>query len=66
MRINIDIDDQLINRVLELTGLPTKEAVVGAGLELLIRMQEQASVRELFDTTPIDNDLKTSRRGRRF
>jgi Arc/MetJ family transcription regulator len=35
MRTNIEIDDQLMARALQLSGLPTKKAAVERGLELL-------------------------------
>ena len=65
MRTNIDIDDRLIARALKLTGLPTKRAAVEAGLRLLIRLNEQASVRDLFGKVPLDLNLDASRQGRR-
>jgi Arc/MetJ family transcription regulator len=36
MRTNIEIDDQLMTRAMELTGLRTKRAVVDAALRALI------------------------------
>ncbi len=37
MRTNIEIDDQLLQDALELSGLKTKRAAVEAGLRLLIQ-----------------------------
>lgn len=65
MRTNIDIDDQLMSRALKLSGLPSKRAAVEAGLRLLIRLGEQASVRDLFGKIPLDLNLDRSRHGRR-
>lgn len=64
MRTNIDIDDTLLDQALELSGLPTKRAVVEEGLRLLIRLRRQGLVRDLFGKIPVDDDLDRSRRGR--
>lgn len=47
MRTNIVIDDQLIEQAMKATGLPTKKAVVEAGLQLLIQVKAQTGVRRL-------------------
>jgi Arc/MetJ family transcription regulator len=41
MRTNIEIDDQLMDEALKLTGLPTKRALVEEGLRLLVRLRKQ-------------------------
>jgi Arc/MetJ family transcription regulator len=66
VRTNIEIDDELIERALKISGLPTKRAVVEEALRLLIKMRGQASVRELFGKIPLDNNLEESRQGRNF
>ena len=47
MRTNIVIDDELIEQAMKVTGLPTKKAVVEAGLQLLIQVKAQTKVRRL-------------------
>lgn len=47
MRTNIVIDDDLIEQAMKATGLPTKKAVVEAGLQLLIQVKAQTGVRRL-------------------
>jgi Arc/MetJ family transcription regulator len=47
MRTNIVIDDQLMEQAMKVTGLPSKRAVVEAGLQLLIQVKDQAGVRRL-------------------
>ena len=47
MRTNIVIDDELMAKALKATGLTTKKEVVEQGLKLLIRRQEQQSIRDL-------------------
>jgi len=66
MRTNIDIDEEIMDRALKVSGLPTKKAAVEAGLRWLIRMSEQAGVRAMFGRIPLDVDLNRSRQGRRL
>jgi Arc/MetJ family transcription regulator len=47
MRTNIEIDDELMERALKASGLPTKRAVVEAALLLLIQVKAQSGVRKL-------------------
>jgi Arc/MetJ family transcription regulator len=41
MRTNIEIDDDLMDEALKLTGLPTKRAVVEEGLRLMVQVRKQ-------------------------
>jgi Arc/MetJ family transcription regulator len=41
MRTNIEIDDELMDEALKLTGLPSKRAVVEEGLRLMVRLRKQ-------------------------
>ena len=45
MRTNIVIDDELMSRVLKLTGIKTKREAVEAGLKTLLRLKTQESIR---------------------
>lgn len=47
MRTNIEIDDNLLDEALRLTGLKTKRAVVEQGLRTLIRLGRQRKVLDL-------------------
>lgn len=64
MRTNIVIDDELIERAMQLTGLPTKKATVEAGLKLLVEVKGQAGVRRLRGRVKWEGDLGESRSGR--
>jgi len=44
MRTNIEIDDALIERALDATGLKTKRAAVEERLRALIRLHEQRDI----------------------
>jgi len=47
MRTNIVLDDDLIQRARQLTGIKTKREVVQEALRTLIQLREQAGVRRL-------------------
>ncbi|MDJ0901836.1 MAG: type II toxin-antitoxin system VapB family antitoxin [Xenococcus sp. MO_188.B8] len=57
MRTNIVIDDELMAKALKATGLTTKKEVVEQGLKLLIRRQEQQSIRDLKGKLRWEGDL---------
>ena len=58
MRTNIVIDDKLMEEALRQTGLPTKRAVVEAGLKLLIRVKSQGDIRKLRGKVQWEGDLE--------
>ena len=64
MRTNIVIDDELLERALELSGLKTKRAVVEKGLETLIQQLEQTKIRELYGKLTWEGDLNIMREDR--
>ena len=64
VRTNIVIDDELMERAKELTGLPTKRAVVDEALRTLVRLGEQGEVRSLRGALAWEGDLDELR-GRR-
>jgi Arc/MetJ family transcription regulator len=47
MRTNIVLDDDLIQRARQLTGIKTKREVVQEALRILIQLREQTAVRKL-------------------
>lgn len=57
MRTNIVIDDKLMNDALKLTGLRTKKEVVEFGLQTLIRLKKQESIRRYRGKLPWEGDL---------
>lgn len=63
-RTNIVLDDELIERAKELTGLTTKRAVVEAALQTLVRLREQEGVRALRGRLRWEGDLEQLRRSR--
>ncbi len=64
MRTNIVIDDELMAKAMQATGLPTKKAVVEAGLQMLIQVQAQTGVRRLRGKVAWEGNLDELRSGR--
>ncbi len=64
MRTNIVIDDELMTKAIDVTGLPTKRAVVEAGLELLIKVNAQKGIRRLRGRVRCESDLEEMRGSR--
>lgn len=61
MRTNIVLDDELIERALQVTGLKTRREVVHEALRTLIRIHEQAEVRALRGKLQWEGDLHDQR-----
>jgi Arc/MetJ family transcription regulator len=62
MRTNIVIDDELMRRALELSGLKTKKEVVETGLRLLVRIKQQESIRRARGKLKWEGNLDQMRR----
>jgi Arc/MetJ family transcription regulator len=62
MRTNIEIDDDLMDEALKLTGLPTKRAVVEEGLRLMVRLRKQARTLKALRGLGWEGDLDEMRR----
>jgi Arc/MetJ family transcription regulator len=57
----IEIDDELMAKALELTGLRTKRAVVDAALRELVEHRSRQKLREAFGKYPWEGDLDRMR-----
>ena len=64
MRINIEIDDQLLAEAMATTGHTTKRATVEAALRTLIRLRRQAVAMERLKGIGWEGDLDAMREGR--
>ncbi|GBC97253.1 hypothetical protein HRbin16_03074 [bacterium HR16] len=64
MRTNIELDDELLERARQLTGLRTKRAVVHEALRTLVQLHEQATVRTLRGKLKWEGDLHQQRLSR--
>jgi len=62
MRTTIVIDDDLMARALEISGLKTKREAVEEGLKLLIRISAQRKILELRGKIHWEGDLDEMRR----
>jgi hypothetical protein len=64
MRTNVVLDDELIElieRARQLTGLKTKREVIHEALRVLIRLHEQAEIRNLRGKLKWEGDLHEQR-----
>jgi Arc/MetJ family transcription regulator len=64
MRTNIVLNDELIRKAQQLTGIKTKRAVIHEALVTLIQLKEQAQIRNLRGKLAWEGDLNESRQER--
>lgn len=64
MRTNIEIDDKLMADAQRATGAHTKKATVEEALRTVVRLSDQARLRELRGTIAWEGDLDAMRRER--
>lgn len=65
MRTNIDIDDELLKKATEVTGLKTKKAVVDEALRRIVRCARQVeAIKGLEGAADWEGDLNKMRRGK--
>lgn len=62
MRTNIVIDDQLMQKILRATGIRTKREAVELGLRTLLKLHQQAQIRQLRGKLRWTGDLDSLRR----
>jgi len=64
MRTNIVLDDELVERAQQLSGIKTKREVVDQALRMFIRVYGQVGVRALRGRLRWEGDLAAQREGR--
>ena len=64
MRTTIILDDDLLKRAQQLTGIRTKREVIDVALRTMVRLHEQSSVRDLRGKLHWEGDLDESRQDR--
>ena len=64
MRTNIVLDEELVEKAQELTGIKTKRAIVDEALRVLIRLYDQAEVRQLRGQLRWEGDIDAARLAR--
>ncbi|GHB40824.1 type II toxin-antitoxin system VapB family antitoxin [Mongoliitalea lutea] len=62
MLTKIEIDENLIFKAMELTGLKTKEETIEEALKLIINLSLQKEIRDLKGKLKWEGDLETMRR----
>jgi Arc/MetJ family transcription regulator len=63
MLTNIDLDEPLVTRAMQLTGINTKKGVVTEALRALVQLYEQGEVRNLRGKLHRDAEPPRVRRG---
>lgn len=61
MRTNVVLDDELVAKAMQYTGLTTKRAVIEEALRLLVRLKSQEEVRNLRGKLHWEGDLEAMR-----
>jgi Arc/MetJ family transcription regulator len=61
MRTNIEIDDTLMARAMNVTGAKTKKEAVERGLTLLLQMENQQEIRRMRGKLHWEGDLDAMR-----
>jgi len=64
MRTNVVLDEDLVERAKQLTGIKTTRAVIEKALYFLIQLSEQGEIRALRGKLHWEGDLDASREGR--
>jgi Arc/MetJ family transcription regulator len=64
MRIDIEVDEELMRKALRCSGLKTEREVVEAGLKVLIRVNRQRKILDLAGKVQWEGNLDETREGR--
>jgi Arc/MetJ family transcription regulator len=64
MRINVEVDEELLGKILGLTGLKTYKAALHESLSALVQLYEQGEVRGLRGKLHRASDLRQDRGSR--
>ena len=62
MRTNIEIDDDLMDEAMKVSGLATKRETVEAGLRLLVQLKRQQGIRSYRGKLRWEGSLERMRR----
>ena len=61
MRTNVVLNDELVNKALEVGEFKTKKAAIEAGLQLLVQVRSQQKLREFRGKVKWEGDLEEMR-----
>ena len=62
MRTNVEIDDDLMDEAMKLSGLTTKRETVEAGLRVLVQLKRQQNIRSYRGKLRWEGNLEQVRR----
>ena len=62
MRTNVEIDDDLMDEAMKVSGLATKRETVEAGLRLLVQLKRQQRIRSYRGKLRWEGNLERMRR----
>ncbi len=63
MRTSIELDDKLVAKAQQLTGIKTKRELIDTALHTLVRLNEQSSVKSLCGKLSWEGNLDESKIG---
>jgi Arc/MetJ family transcription regulator len=66
MQMTLDIDDRLLRRAMRVTGTRTKNEVIKAALQMLVKTYGQTSIRILRDKVRLAGDLEMTNKRNLF
>ena len=61
MRTNVELDDALVNKAMEITNISTKKAVINKALEELIKSNTRKGIIKFMDSGIWEGNLKDMR-----
>jgi len=61
MRTNVDLDDVLVKKAMDVTKITTKKAVINKALEELIKTNTRKGMLKFFDSGAWEGNLKEMR-----
>jgi Arc/MetJ family transcription regulator len=61
MRTNVELDDALVKKAMEMTKIATKKAVINKALEELVRSNTRKEMLNYMDSGIWEGNLKTMR-----
>jgi len=61
MKTNVELDDALVKKAMEITQISTKKALINKALEELIKSNTRKGMLEYFNSSVWEGDLKKMR-----
>jgi Arc/MetJ family transcription regulator len=61
MRTNIELDDALVKKAMDLTKIPTKKALINSALEELVKSNTRKGMLKFIDSDIWEGDIEKMR-----